>query len=257
MFAIADAGEAARALRAATQPRSRPELRAWIGERKAWWRERKASRRGLDVDGRLTNAAVFGALETEIPTDAVVALDVGNTTYSFGRYFEASGQRIAMSGWLGSIGYALPGAIGAALAHPDRTVVAIAGDGGFGQYAMELATVAKYGLNVKVLVLRNDELGKITAEQQLAETHVWSTSLVNPSFSDMSDSLGMFGMAVTTEEELASGMADLFAHGLEQLRVAGTNAEARAKHSLGILGRIVAPSQGFPVVGDSVGDVVV
>ena len=212
VFAMADADEAARALRTVTEERSRPELRSWIADRKEWWRERKASRRGLDVDGRLTNAAVFGALEAEIPPNAVVALDVGNTTYSFGRYFEASGQRIAMSGWLGSIGYALPGAIGAALAHPDRTIVAIAGDGGFGQYAMELATVAKYGLNVKVLVLRNDELGKITAEQQLADTHVWSTSLVNPSFAGMAETLGMFGRSVATADELTSGMAALFAH---------------------------------------------
>ncbi|MDJ0790861.1 MAG: thiamine pyrophosphate-binding protein [Acidimicrobiia bacterium] len=212
VFALADAGEAANALVKATAARSRPELREWIALRKQWWRERKASRRGLDVDGRLTNAAVFGALEAEIPSDAVVALDVGNTTYSFGRYFEASGQRIAMSGWLGSIGYALPGAIGAAMAFPDRTVVAIAGDGGFGQYAMELATVAKYGLEVKVLVLRNDELGKITAEQQLADTHVWSTSLVNPSFAGMAKTLGMFGRSVATVEELTKGMADLFAH---------------------------------------------
>ena len=117
-----------------------------------------------------------------------------------------------MSGWLGSIGYALPGAIGAAAAYPDHTVVAVAGDGGFGQYAMELATVAKYALNVKVLVLVNDELGKITAEQQLASTHVWATSLVNPSFADMATSLGMFGRTVAAPHELAAGLTGLFAH---------------------------------------------
>lgn len=212
VFALADAGEAARRLAETTEPVDRPELRTWLAGRKTWWQDRKVSRRGLDRDGRLTGASVFHALGRVIPDEAVVALDVGNTTYSFGRYFEATSQRIAMSGWLGSIGYALPGAIGAAAAYPDRTIVAIAGDGGFGQYAMELATVAKYGLTIKVVLLVNDELGKITAEQQLAETHVWATSLVNPSFADMATSLGMFGRTVATLDDLDQGMADLFAH---------------------------------------------
>ncbi len=212
VFALADAGEAANSLREATTAVDRPALRDWITQRRTWWRDRKRARRELDRDGRLTSAAIFDELGRVIPHDALVSLDVGNTTYSFGRYFEASGQRVAMSGWLGSIGYALPGAIGAAAAYPDHTVVAVAGDGGFGQYAMELATVAKYGLNVKVLVLVNDELGKITAEQQLAETHVWATSLANPSFADMATSLGMFGRTVASPEELATGMADLFDH---------------------------------------------
>jgi thiamine pyrophosphate-dependent acetolactate synthase large subunit-like protein len=141
-----------------------------------------------------------------------VALDVGNTTYSFGRYFEADGQRVVMSGWLGSIGYALPASIGAALAFPEKTIVAIAGDGGFGQYAMELSTVAKYGLNVKVVLLSNDELGKITAEQELAGTHTWATSLKNPSWAGMATSLDLFGRKVTTPDELATGMKDLFTH---------------------------------------------
>lgn len=221
VFALADAGEAARRLAEATESVNRPELRAWLAERKRWWQDRKISRRGLDRDGRLTGASVFHALGSVIPDDAVVALDVGNTTYSFGRYFEATSQRIAMSGWLGSIGYALPGAIGAAAAFPDRTIVAIAGDGGFGQYAMELATVAKYQLPIKVVLLVNDELGKITAEQQLAETHVWSTSLENPSFAGMATSLGMFGRTVATLDELDRGMADLFEHegpGLLEIR---------------------------------------
>jgi len=221
VFALADAGDAARQLLATTQPKDRTAIREWLASRKAWWGDRKASRRGLDRDGRITGASVFQALGEVIPDDAIVALDVGNTTYSFGRYFEATAQRIAMSGWLGSIGYALPGALGAAAAFPEHTIVAVAGDGGFGQYAMELSTVAKYGLNIKVVLLVNDELGKITAEQQLAETHVWATSLENPSFAGMATSLGMLGTSVETVEDLDQGMADLFAHdgpGLLEIR---------------------------------------
>ncbi len=212
VFALADAGEAARTLTDIVSDVDRPDLRAWLAERWEWWRDRKSSRRELDADGRLTSAAVFEDLGEHIPSSSIVALDVGNTTYSFGRYFEADGQRVVMSGWLGSIGYALPAAIGAAAAYPDLTIVAIAGDGGFGQYAMELATVAKYDLDIKVVLLSNDELGKITAEQQLADTHVWATSLKNPSWTQMATSLDLFGRRVETPDELTTGMADLFAH---------------------------------------------
>jgi len=212
VFAMADTGLTAAALTAATDASTRADLVEWIGSRKTWWSARKESRVGLDRDGRITSAAVFSSLKDHIPHDAIVALDVGNSTYSFGRYFEADGQTVVMSGWLGSIGYALPGAIGAAAAFPDRTVVAIAGDGGFGQYAMELATVASYDLNIKVLVLSNDELGKITAEQQLADTHVWATDLKNPSWAGMATSLGLFGDRVEGIDDLRTGMAKLFTH---------------------------------------------
>jgi pyruvate oxidase len=221
VFAMSDAGAAAEALLEACDPVDRPELRTYLADRWAWWRERKRQRRHVDVDGRLTSAAVFHQLKGSIPHDAIVALDVGNTTYSFGRYFEADGQRVVMSGWLGSIGYALPASLGAALAYPEKTIVAIAGDGGFGQYAMELSTVAKYGLNIKVVLLSNDELGKITAEQELAGTHTWATSLKNPSWAGMATSLGLFGRKVTTPDELATGMEDLFSHdgpGLLEIR---------------------------------------
>lgn len=221
VFALADTREAAETLLVSCEERERPELRQWLAGRWDWWRSKKLSRRAIDAEGRLTSAAIFHELGLSIPSDAIVALDVGNTTYSFGRYFEADGQRVVMSGWLGSIGYALPAAMGASAAYPDLTIVAIAGDGGFGQYAMELATVAKYDLNVKVVLLSNDELGKITAEQQLANTHIWATSLKNPSWAGMAESLDLFGRSVTTPEELATGMVDLFAHdgpGLLEIR---------------------------------------
>ena len=65
-----------------------------------------------------------------MPDDAVVAVDVGNNTYSFGRYFEATAQSVLMSGYLGSIGFGFPAAMGAWAAAPDRPIVAVTGDGG-------------------------------------------------------------------------------------------------------------------------------
>jgi len=86
---------------------------------------------------------------------------------------------------------------------------------------MELATVAKYALDIKVVLLSNDEFGKISAEQQLANTHVWSTSLKNPSWAGMADSLGLAGLYAATPAELELGMAGLFSHagpGLLEIR---------------------------------------
>ena len=91
-------------------------------------------------------AAVFDALSRHLPADAVVTVDVGNHAYSLGRYLESAGQPVLMSGYLGSIGFGYPAALGAWAADPSRPIVAVTGDGGFGQYAMELTTAVKYGI---------------------------------------------------------------------------------------------------------------
>ena len=85
-----------------------------------------------------------------------------------------------MSGYLGSIGFGYPAALGAWAADPDRPVVAVTGDGGFGQYATELTTAVKYGIPIKHVLLDNHALGKISKEQLAADYPVWHTSLHNP-----------------------------------------------------------------------------
>ena len=109
----------------------------------------------------MSAAAVFDALSQHLPADAVVTVDVGNHAYSLGRYLESQGQPVLMSGYLGFIGFGYPAALGAwAATGGGRPVVAVAGDGGFGQYAMELTTAVKYGLAVKHVLLDNYALGR-------------------------------------------------------------------------------------------------
>ena len=122
-----------------------------------------------------------------IPEDAIIAVDVGNNTYSFGRYFECSRQSVLMSGYLGSIGFAFPAAMGAWAATQEddprfkgRPVVSVSGDGGFGQYMGELTTAVKYGMNITHVLLNNHQLGKISKEQRTGNWEVWQTSLHNP-----------------------------------------------------------------------------
>ena len=121
-------------------------MRAEDGDALARWRAEKASRRDRPTPrARLHPALVFDVLSELMPDDAVIAVDVGNNTYSFGHFFECRGrQDVLMSGYLGSIGFALPAALGASVAvrrsGSGRKVVSISGDGGLGQYLAEVTT---------------------------------------------------------------------------------------------------------------------
>ena len=155
---------------AALPPGDHPAIRELIATRWQRWRAEKASRRGLvDAQGRLHPALVFEVLSELVPDDAAIAVDVGNNTYSFGHFFECRGrQDVLMSGYLGSIGFALPAALGASVAvrrpGSNRKVVSISGDGGLGQYLAEVTTAVKEGFPLTHVVLDNGELAKISRE---------------------------------------------------------------------------------------------
>jgi thiamine pyrophosphate-dependent acetolactate synthase large subunit-like protein/nitrite reductase/ring-hydroxylating ferredoxin subunit len=187
---------------------------AEVAERWALWRAEK-ERRVADDSGRgIGSAAVMAVLTRRVASDAVIAVDVGNNTYSFGRYFEASGsQDILMSGYLGSIGFSLPAAMGAWAAVGDtRQIVGVSGDGGLGQYAMELTTAVKYGMNITQIVLNNSELGKISKEQRAAHWDVWQTSLHNPDFAAFATLCGAAGYRVDDLGALEGAVASALAH---------------------------------------------
>jgi thiamine pyrophosphate-dependent acetolactate synthase large subunit-like protein len=166
------------------------------------WREEKARRAAKD-DGRgMSSAAVFAHLSTLIPDDAVIAVDVGNNTYSFGRYFECRHQSVLMSGYLRSIGFGFPAAMGARMACPDRPIVCIAGDGGLGQYMAEFTTAVKYAMDVTLIVLNNHKLGKISKEQRAGHWSVWQTALHNPGFAEFAENCGGLGIRVNAVADL-------------------------------------------------------
>ena len=177
------------------------DQRADVAARWAIWRDEKARRVADDRGLGVSSAAVFDALTRACPKDAVISIDVGNNAYSFGRYFESAGQPVLMSGYLGSIGFGYPAAMGAWSADPTRTVVAVTGDGGFGQYLAELTTAVKYGMPIKHVLLDNGSLGKISKEQLAGQLPVWQTSLVNPDFAEYANACGAAGISVRSESE--------------------------------------------------------
>lgn len=190
-----------------------PDQRPEVAERWAIWRDEKGRRRRDDSGHGVNSAAVFDAMSEVVPDDAVVCVDVGNNAYSFGRYFEVSGrQDVPMSGYLGSIGFAFPAAMGAWAPVGDRRpVVSVSGDGGFGQYAMELTTAVKYGMKITHVLLNNGKLGKISKEQRAGEWQVWQTSLHNPDFAAFAQLCGAAGYRVSTADGLAEALADALA----------------------------------------------
>jgi thiamine pyrophosphate-dependent acetolactate synthase large subunit-like protein len=192
----------------------RPEL----AERWHIWRAEKASRRGRDRGRGVNSADLFEQLSRLVPADAVLPVDVGNNTYSFGRYFECRGQRVLMSGYLGSIGFAFPAAMGAWAAtqvDPDyrgRKVVSISGDGGFGQYMAEFTTAVHYDMGITHVLLNNAELGKISKEQRAGQWPVWQTGLRNPDFAAYASSCGGLGIRVEHGAELEDALRRAMAH---------------------------------------------
>ncbi len=181
-----------------------------IADRWRIWRAEKERRVADDRGEGVSSAAVFAALTAATPADAVMAVDVGNNAYSFGRYFECDRQAILMSGYLGSIGFGFPAAMGAWAAAPDRAVVAVTGDGGFGQYMAEITTAVKYKMPIKHVLLNNSELAKISKEQRDAHLDVWQTSLHNPDFRRFAENAGARGIRVTRREELADAFAEMY-----------------------------------------------
>ena len=190
-----------------------------VADRWAIWREEKRNRLNDDRGQGVSSIAIFDAMNRLVPENAIMAVDVGNNTYSFGRYFECSQQAVLMSGYLGSIGFGLPAAMGAWAATQEndprfkgRKVVSISGDGGFAQYMGEVTTAVKYGMNITHVLLNNSELGKISKEQRTGEWDVWQTSLHNPNFADYAELCGAWGRRVTKSADLEPMLQEAFAH---------------------------------------------
>ncbi len=195
------------------------EVASDIAARWALWRGEKERRAKDESEIGLNSAAIFGALSRLVPDDAILTVDVGNNAYSFGRYFECKQQAVLLSGYLGSIGFSYPAAMGAWAATQEagskfagRKVVSISGDGGFGQYMAEVNTAVKYEMNITHVLLNNGQLGKISKEQRAGNWEVWQTSLTNPNFAEYAKLCGAHGKRVTKLDEIEAAIAEALAY---------------------------------------------
>jgi len=146
---------------------------------------------------------IVKVINDKIADDAVITLDVGENAWWVGRNFwMKKTQKMILSGYLASMGFALPAAIAAQLIYPDRQVVCLAGDGGFAMLMADFMTAIKYELPIKVFLFNNKELGMIRQEQLMEGYENWQTELYNHNFAEYARICGGIGINVEKPEEL-------------------------------------------------------
>ena len=127
------------------------------------------------------------------------------------RYLQATGKRHMLGSFNhGSMANALPQAIGAALAYPDRQVVALCGDGGLSMTLGDLETVVLYKLPNKIIVFNNRSLGMVKLEMEVDGLPDWQTNMLNPDFAQVAEAMGMTGFNVSNPEEVLTTLLNAF-----------------------------------------------
>ena len=143
--------------------------------------------------------------------DAVFTVDTGMTCVWGARYLQATGKRHMLGSFNhGSMANALPQAIGAALAYPDRQVVALCGDGGLSMTLGDLETVVQYKLPIKIIVFNNRSLGMVKLEMEVDGLPDWQTNMLNPDFAQVAEAMGMAGFNVSDPEEVLTTLLNAF-----------------------------------------------
>jgi acetolactate synthase-1/2/3 large subunit len=200
---VLDAREATTHLAARARARTqRPWLDA-IGEAKKEAAARDIQR--APHRGKLFAAHVMSDLCAAAAPDAIVVTDVGQHQMWEAQYWKHESPRtLITSGGLGTMGFALPAAIGARFAEPEREIWVVAGDGGFQMTACELSTIAQEGVKVIVAVVNNGYLGMVRQWQELFyERRYAATPIRSPDFVQLAAAHGLTGLRVTRREEIA------------------------------------------------------
>jgi len=145
--------------------------------------------------------------------DAVFIPDVGSPVVWAARYLTMNGRRRLIGSFNhGTMANALPHAIGAQSAFPDRQVVALAGDGGLGMLLGELLTLRQNKLPVKVVVFNNSSLNFVEVEMKAAGFVNYGTQLDNPDFADVANAMGIHGRRVEQPDDLEGALREAFEH---------------------------------------------
>lgn len=175
--------------------------------------EKIVARHEHDGGRELTMAEVIHALASNIDPNTIIATDVGQHQMVASRFFPYRTPRTNItSGGAGTMGFALPAAIGAQLAKSDRQVIAIVGDGGFQMTMQELGTIMQYRIPVKILILNNGYLGMVRQWQELFHQRRYSfTDLANPDFAAVAAAYGIEAKRIERREELPGAIHDLLA----------------------------------------------
>ena len=156
---------------------------------------------------------VASAINDLAARDAIFTVDTGMCCVWGARYIDATGDRKLLGSFNhGSMANAMPMAIGAALAHPEKQVIALCGDGGISMLLGDLATIKQYNLPIKLVVFNNRTLGMVKLEMEVAGLPDNQTDMVNPDFALVAEAMGFKGITVTEPAEVKAALAQAFRH---------------------------------------------
>ena len=171
-----------------------------------------------------------------LPADTIICNGAGNFSGWWHRYWRYEGLPTQLAPTCGAMGYGVPAAVSAALRFPQRTVVAVAGDGDFLMNGQELATAAQHGANVIVIVVDNSAYGTIRMHQERefpGEERISATRLANPDFAALADAFGGWSARAATTQEFKNALVDAQGRGglrlihctidIEQLAASGAS----------------------------------
>ena len=167
-----------------------------------------------DLPDAVSPQKLFEAVNSRLGADDFVVTDVGQHQMWAAQFCDISKPRhFITSGGLGTMGYGLPAAMGAKLGCSGSTVLLFTGDGSIMMNCQEFATLHKYGVDVKVVVLHNSVLGMVNQWQRLFYGQHYSQSVIadNPDITAVSGAMGVPGRTVRKPEELVQGLDWLFA----------------------------------------------
>lgn len=161
--------------------------------------------------GKITMGEVITKLSTLSNGEAIVVTDVGQHQMVTSRYYKYKNPRTNVtSGGAGTMGFALPAAMGAKMAIPTQQVVAVIGDGGYQMTVQELGTIMQYNIAVKILVLNNSFLGMVRQWQQLFHGKRYSfTEMTNPNFVKIAEAYDIPAKKVEAREDLESALREM------------------------------------------------
>ncbi len=163
------------------------------------------------TSGPITMGEVIRELNDLTGGDAIIVTDVGQHQMVACRYAKMNQTKSNItSGGLGTMGFALPAAIGAKYGAPDRTVVAVIGDGGFQMTLQEMGTIMQCGIDVKILILNNSFLGMVRQWQELFNNVRYSfVDIKSPDFVQLAAAYGLSGQCVSERDALRGALTTM------------------------------------------------
>ena len=191
-----------------------------LAERYGEWRSQVLAMKAAhpfatrDLPDAVSPQKLFEAVQTWTNEDTLFVTDVGQHQMWAAQFCQVTKPRhFLTSGGLGTMGYGLPAAMGAKVGCPKQQVVLFTGDGSIMMNCQEFATLHKYGIDVKVIVLHNSVLGMVNQWQRMFYNGHYAESVLdkNPDLTHVSGAMGVPGFAVHKPEELAGGLQKLFA----------------------------------------------